>query len=230
MNRGMLYILFMPPHIIVDFEVGVTWIDLYDRTNKMSKSTSRALKVTRYALRFIALAVVVAYIFCVRSGNVVLLIMGAGMPSIIGMIFIAIAGKTILKVMCPDKKDVTNPNFKMAQAIRRAVKHGIVCKFMELITLFGCSASMRHPTLAGLYVVLTPAYFGTITVRFWGWLQYLIFGSRKHLKKFAEEASSAYFGFSTIGLNKTLTTASSALSTRSSAVSSRSSVAGDEKD
>jgi hypothetical protein len=60
----------------------------------------------------------------------------------------------------------------------------------------------------------------------WGWLHYLIYGSRKHLKKYASENASAYFGFSTIGLNKTMTTASSRMSSiASSRMSTRSSVA-----
>ena len=51
----------IPFSVIIDFEIGVTWIDLYDRTNKMSKSSSRALKVLKWFLRTAAFIMSMKY-------------------------------------------------------------------------------------------------------------------------------------------------------------------------
>ena len=219
------YVL-IPANVIIDFEIGVTWIDLYDRTNKMSKSTSRTLKILRYTLRLIAFTMSWGFLIWISFGGVLHLMVAALMPSVAGMIFIAIAGRLIIKTLCPDNKDVANPNWKVAAAIRRAVKHGVGAKFLEILALVGMGATSRHPQLGYCYGWFNALFFFAYVFRMWGWLHYLIHGSRKHLKRYANDNASAYFGFSTIGLNKTLTTASSrASSMASSVVSSRSSVA-----
>mmetsp|Transcript_7803 Transcript_7803/g.16922 ORF Transcript_7803/g.16922 Transcript_7803/m.16922 type:complete len:409 (+) Transcript_7803:110-1336(+) len=220
----------IPPNGIIDYEIGVTWIDLYDRTNKMSKSSSKSLKILRYFLRFIAFGQTIVFAILQGQSSLLATYISALAPSVTGGLFIAVGGKIILKTICPDKKDVSNPNFKVAQAIRRAVQQNIVCRFLEFVALMGWGITMRNAVLTPIYCSVTTMYYTAYMIRLWGWLQYLIFGSRKHLKKYANNASSAYFGFSTIGLNKTLTTASSMVSSRSSAISSRSSAAPDEKD
>ena len=53
----------IPVNVITDFEIGVTWIDLYDRTNKMSKSTSKAITALRWVLRLLALPCRSAFLF-----------------------------------------------------------------------------------------------------------------------------------------------------------------------
>ena len=81
----------------------------------------------------------------------------------------------------------------------------------------------KHPTLGYTYGFFNILYFWFYNIRMWGWLHYLIYGSRKHLKKYASENASAYFGFSTIGLNKASSQASSKVSSMRSSI--RSSVA-----
>ena len=205
----------MPPNVIVDFEIGVTWIDLYDRTNKMSKSTSRSLKILRVGLRTVAFLMTFGYMIWIGLGGLINMLVSALMPEIVGMIFIAIGGKLITKTLCPDKKDVANPNWKVAEAIRRAVKHAVGAKFLEIVSLVGMGVTGRHPQLGYMYGYFNAMFFFVYIFRLWGWLHYLIYGSRKHLKRYSAENASAYFGFSTIGLNKTLTTASSRMSTMS---------------
>ena len=127
----------------------------------------------------------------------------------------------ITKTLCPDKNDISNPNWKVASAIRRGVKHAIGSKILEVIGLLGMGLTGKHPVLGYTYGYFNLLYFWVFTLRMWGWLHYLIYGSRKHLKKYASQNASAYFGFSTIGLNQASTRLSSAVS---SAVSARSSV------
>ena len=218
----------IPFSVIIDFEIGVTWIDLYDRTNKMSKSSSRALKVLKWFLRTAAFIMSFGFLIWVSTGNLLSILYSALMPSVLGFVMIIIAGNLIIKTLCGDKKDVANPNWKVAESIRRAVKHGAGAKVMEVIGLLGMGSTARHPQLGYVYPWFNCLFYFAYTFRMWGWLHYLIHGSRKHLAKFSSDTASAYFGFSTIGLNKMTTTASSVVSSRSSAISSRSSVAPDK--
>jgi len=137
---------------------------------------------------------------------------------------VAIAGYLITKTLCPNKKDTANPNWKVASAISRGVKHTMGAKVLEIIALLGMGLTGKHPVLGYTYGFFNIIFFWFYGFRMWGWLHYIIYGSRKHLKKYASENASAYFGFSTIGLNKTSTRLSSAvssrMSTRSSVVSS----------
>jgi len=226
-SRTILFTYFlMPFNVIIDFEIGVTWIDLYDRTNKMSKSSSRFIKALRWILRLVAFIMSFGFILFVAFGGMMNLLVSALAPSVVGLFFVAIAGYLITKTLCPSKKDTANPNWKVAAAIRRGVKHTIGSKIIEVIALLGMGVSGKHPALGYTYGYFNILFFWFSTFRLWGWLHYLIYGNRKHLKKYSTENASAYFGFSTIGLNKTVTSYSSRMSSAaSSRMSTRSSVA-----
>jgi len=233
LNRGYLFTWFlMPANPIVDFEICVTWIDLYDRTNKMSKSTSRTIKGLRYFLRLMALIMTAGFMLYTisQTPSVFSFLVIALSPTIFGGAATQIGGYLIVKTLCPDKKDVANPNWKVAQAIRRSVLHSSGAKTCEFVALAGMIITSRHAQLGYTYPLFNSLYNFGYCMRIIGWIQYLIYGSRKHLKRFANENSSAYFGFSTIGLNKTLTTASSKISAASSVISTRSSAPPAEKD
>jgi hypothetical protein len=133
---------------------------------------------------------------------------------------VSIAGFLITKTLCPNKKDTANPNWKVAAAISRGVKHTIGAKILEIIALLGMGFTGKHPTLGYTYGYFNILYFWFTTFRMWGWLHYLIYGSRKHLKKYASENASAYFGFTTIGINAASTRISSVVSSRASTRSS----------
>lgn len=168
-------------NIIVDFEVGVTWIDLYDRTNRMSKSTSKVLKGLRWGLRSVALALTLTFFFMAKSGGILNLLISALGPSVVGMIFVTIGGRLIARTLCPDKKDVANPNWKIAEAIRRAVKHAAGTHFLQMIGLVGMAVTGRHPQLGYLYGLFCALYFFSHAVRMWAWLHYLIYGMSRRL-------------------------------------------------
>ena len=189
----------------------------------MSKNSSKALKVMRWSFRLIAVAVAIFCYFAARFGGIVGTLTTQMLSPIIGSITSVIGGYLITKTLCPNNKDVANPNWMIASSIRRAVRNGLICKFFEVFGLAGMYTTLRHPQLGYAYGWFCTFYFLTNPIRMWNWLQYLIYGSRKHLAKYSTAASSSYFGFSTIGLNKTMTSASSRMS---SAISSKSSVVG----
>jgi hypothetical protein len=187
----------------------------------MSKNSSKALKVARWSLRLIA---VVMFVFCycaARFGGINGLITSQMISPILGSITSVVGGYLITKTLCPNKKDVANPNWMIASSIRRAVRNGCICKFFEVFGLAGMYSTLRHPQIGYAYGWFCTFYFLMNPIRNWNWLQYLIYGSRKHLTKYSTATSNSYFGFSTIGLNKTLTSVSSRLG---SAISSKSSV------
>ena len=104
---------------------------------------------------------------------------------------------------------IPNPNWRVAEAIRRAVKHAVGAKFLEIIALCGQIMTIRNPQLGYVYPWFVFLYCFANAFRMWGWLNYLIHGSRKHLRR-------SLVGFSTIGLQKSIvSTASNFVSTRS---------------
>mmetsp|Transcript_23657 Transcript_23657/g.37090 ORF Transcript_23657/g.37090 Transcript_23657/m.37090 type:complete len:329 (+) Transcript_23657:79-1065(+) len=151
-NRRVLFVyVFMPFNVIIDFEIGVTWIDLYDRTNKMSKSSSYIIKSLRWILRIIAFILSFGFLLFVMTGGMMNLLVSALAPSVIGFFFVAIAGYLITKTLCPNKKDTANPNWKVASAISRGVKHTMGAKVLEIIALLGMGLTGKHPVLGYTY-------------------------------------------------------------------------------
>lgn len=83
-SRSILFVYFaLPFNVIVDFEVGVTWIDLYDRTNKMSKSSSRFIKALRWILRLVAFIFSFGFLLFVTFGGIMHLLFSALAPSVV---------------------------------------------------------------------------------------------------------------------------------------------------
>ena len=136
----------------------------------MSKSSSRALKVLRYALRTAAFIMSFGFVIWTSMGGILDLLISALMPSVMGIIFLSIAGYLITKTLCPDNKDVANPNWKVSAAIRRAVKHGVGAKFLEIIGLLGMAVTGRHPQLGYVYGYFNILFFSMCAFAMWGWL------------------------------------------------------------
>ena len=152
-NRLWLFTFIMQPiSQILDCEVAVTWIDLYDRTNKMSKSTSPKIKLLRYGLRILAIILSVGVcIWIVMSmfsaSGYIALFMGAMVAPAVGGVVVAVGGHLITKSLCPDRKDVANPNWKVAEAIRRGVKHCVGSHFCAMLLLFAANVSLFRSLL-----------------------------------------------------------------------------------
>ena len=89
------------------------------------------------------------------------------------------------------------------------MKRAVVAKFLEILALCGQFMTIRNPQLGYVYPWFVVLYCFANAFRMWGWLNYLIHGSRKHLQR-------SLVGFSTIGLQKSIvSTASNFVSTRS---------------
>ena len=175
----------------------------------MSKSTSWALILLKIFIRCVSFALSFGIVIWVGLGGILNLLQSALVPTCIGLGFISIAGFLIIKTLSPKKVDTSNPNWKVLASIKRAVQHGIGAKIVEIIGLTGMILTLRHPLVGHMYGYFNIYFFIACTFRQWAWIHYLIHGSRKHLKKYANKNASAYFGFTTIGLNKTFITSKS---------------------
>ena len=144
--RTVLYIWAgTPTNIFVDFEIAVTWIDLYDRTVKMSKTQSKNLRILRASLRTIGIAEVIGMFFIMASDGHLTLMIGAMIPPLSGLMIVPIGGYLIAKTLCPDKNDFTNKNWKVASSIRRITKNAIIAKVTEVVGLIGLGVTSRDP-------------------------------------------------------------------------------------
>lgn len=217
-RRGYILLGMNLCNIPSDLEVGCTWIDLVDRTQKMSKSTSRSLKILRWTIRIIGLAVTGWLLQGIVSGSIGNLLVSAVYPNVYSGVFIAIAGFAIVRTICPNLKDTANPNWKVAQSIVRTTKFSVLGKCLELLGLFGMMLTAKRPYISYGYGIFNSLYFWGYLFRGWAYLSYIIAGNRKHLKKYEGDTVSGFFGLSTIGLNKTVTRASSAFSSRASSM------------
>ena len=83
-SRKIIFSYLLAPFIqVADFEIGVTWIDLYDRTNKMSKSSSRKIKALKIFMRTIALFFGFGFLILVMMGGITSFIFAAIFPSVV---------------------------------------------------------------------------------------------------------------------------------------------------
>lgn len=178
----------------------------------MSKRASWALILLRIFIRCVSFVLSYGIVIWVGLGGILNLLQSALVPTCIGLGFISIAGALIIKTLSPKKVDTSNPNWKVLSSIKRAVQHGIGAKIVEIIGLTGMIFTLRHPLIGHMYAYFNILFFIACTFRQWAWIHYLIHGSRKHLKKYANKNASAYFGFTTIGLNKSFISKSTGFS------------------
>mmetsp|Transcript_15878 Transcript_15878/g.33319 ORF Transcript_15878/g.33319 Transcript_15878/m.33319 type:complete len:391 (-) Transcript_15878:95-1267(-) len=201
-RRNIFTVVTQPANVIVDYEIVATWVDLWERTSKMSKSSSRNVIALRYFLRFVAFMMAFGFGLIIRSSSMAVLLSLSMLPSISGIIFVSIGGYLINKTICPDKNDVENRNWPVAESIRRASL--IVCssKLCEIIGLLGMLVTRNHPQLGYSYGFFNVLFWFMYIMRMWGWLHYLIYSCRRNLKKYAKVDVSPYFGFALVGLNE----------------------------
>jgi len=217
-RRGYIFIGLNSCFLTADTEVGCTWIDLVDRTQKMSKSSSRSLKVLRWLVRFAGLGITGVTLYGLFSGSITNLLKAGMIPGICSGVFILIAGFLIIRTICPNMKDTSNPNWKVAKSIERTTKYAVLGKLLELVGALGMLNTAKHPLTSFAYAFFNPIYFWGYLFRMWAYISYIIAGNRKHLKKYESDRVSGFFGLSTIGLNKTITRASSAFNSRASSM------------
>jgi hypothetical protein len=223
-RRWMSFLLMMClSQAIVDMEIGVTWIDFVDRTHKMSKSSSKALKILLVTMRTIGLGMAGMNFYGITSGKIGSLLQLVAIQTSVTASVLGVAGFMIVRTICPNLSDTANPNWKVAKSIQRTATYGILGKVIQFVGLLGMLFTNKNPTLSYTYGWFNALCFWGLNFTLWAYMGYIIAGNRKHLKKYDTDSVSGYFGLSTIGLNKTITRASSAFA--SSAFSGRSSAA-----
>lgn len=208
-----------------------TWFDLYQKSTSMSKRSTLLIRVLRWVLRLFALTQALVFFMIYQGSFAVGSTVYATMNNVSLWCLItctALCGPLISRVLCKDMKDVTNPNWKAAAAIRTTGITYLVCLIMfwaavQLLIKTGLFAdqalTLNNTTIIGS--------FGVHLVNHWGWFHYLLFAHRRYLDTYEGSRVSNYFGFTTIGMKGS--TASSFVSgkstTASSTASSTSSVA-----
>jgi hypothetical protein len=92
-------------------------------------------------------------------------------------------------------KDVTNPNWKAAAAIRNVAKHAFLCRLflflgLELLWRQGLWA---HMAAINNQVALVAQHINN-TFMSWAWFQYILFASRRYLNEDDHVLLYKYFG------------------------------------
>lgn len=92
-RRKVLFVFgIAPAGIFADFEIGVMWIDFYDRTAHMCKRTSKKLKILRAFIRLLMVLITIGYFIGANSGGLAGMLLSAVFPTVAGLIFLSIAG------------------------------------------------------------------------------------------------------------------------------------------
>mmetsp|Transcript_19913 Transcript_19913/g.29836 ORF Transcript_19913/g.29836 Transcript_19913/m.29836 type:complete len:319 (-) Transcript_19913:188-1144(-) len=218
MNWDKNWIVFDRTYLITDFmessftpwmtfECSCTWFDLWQKSVTMSKKSNSIITVIRSFLRFYALAVALISVM----GTITII---PGLTFIFlspyintlnqGMIIFTcgILSPLIARVLCKNMKEVTNPNWKAASAIRNSGLTGVLVPFFFNIQFrfllwsglwTNQAIQLNHTSifsLVGLHMTLM-----------FVWFQYLQFAHRRYLTDSHTSRISEYFGLTTIGLN-----------------------------
>ena len=186
------------------YEIITTWFDLYQKSVKMTKRSSIAVIAARILFRLLALfsfvfSVLVASGYIKREVKDSMIAYGMG-PII--LVTCWVIGPLLIRLLCKDMRDVTNPNWKAASAIRRIAYFE---PLTHMATIAGVTVSNRtlpFTHMAGIHAmaVLMPMMAFWIT-SLGEWLSYLIFAHRRYLKGNDTSIISQYFGFTTLGVN-----------------------------
>ena len=213
-------------HPWLTMECVCTWFDLYEKSVSMSKRSSKLIFALRVLLRLFALTQATMFLLVrtsiVGGSNTLLFIEWINNIALWSLLICnGICGPLISRVLCKNMKDVTNPNWKAAQAIRHTSLTYLIClavfwltlQFLLKTGLFADMAlSMNNPTVL--------AMFAASLVNDWGWFHYLLYAHRRYLENYDTGRISHYFGFSTIGLDGSRISSISGKSTTASSAAS----------
>jgi len=212
-------------------EIICTWFDLFQKSVKLSKRSSTTVNILRYFCKLCALGALVLGVWMgMRTSHYQDLVQLSNniLPVILTVACVG-AAPLIIRVLCKDMRNVTHPNWKAASAIRRSAFNE---PFSQAALFFGVKAYSNTSFWAyqaGIVgnVVITTIWFYNITAC-GEWFSYLIFAHRRYLNTTDTERISQFFGFTTLGLNGSIT---SEIASRISSVSSaKSSVVDDAED
>lgn len=209
-ERKFAYILFYLGANIYKFEIMVAWLDLVQKTKTLSKRSSTSITVCRFFLRLVNILTALAGTMTFYGNKYDFYLWLNGSISPIIMITTALSGISIQRVLCKNMNDVTNPNWKAAAAIRRVYLCSVVGEYAIGQIRIYFIKTLFNPLTGSIawYLGAYRDYCKAEMVRVW--FNYLLYGNRRYLKDYDVNAVSAYFGFTTIGLNSTIGRSSSA--------------------
>jgi len=213
------------------YELTVSWFDLVQRTVKMSRTSARWMTGIKWFMRVFNIVWngVVANVIKFPENQYANYLMGQlAFHTIINLI----PGIVLARMLCKNSKDVTNPNWKASQVIRRTYTINVQSQILALASFYFQGKGYYPRYFQNSYWW----WFGFLTLciacvmQSWGWLHYILFGSRKLLASGDSDRISQYFGFTTIGLNSTLVSGISTLGSSLSSVMSMASTVENEKE
>ena len=113
-----------------------------------------------------------------------------------------VIGPLLTRLLCKDMRDVTNPNWKAASAIRRIAYFEPLTHMATIMGVAVTNKTLLYTHMAGIHTLaaLMPM------MAFWltsigEWFSYLIFTQRRFLKNNDTLNISRYFGFTSLGVN-----------------------------
>mmetsp|Transcript_62 Transcript_62/g.184 ORF Transcript_62/g.184 Transcript_62/m.184 type:complete len:430 (+) Transcript_62:678-1967(+) len=208
------------------YELTISWFDLVQRTVKMSRTSARWMTAIKWFMRVFNVVWngVLANVLQFPEDKYLKYLMGSlAFHTVINLV----PGLILSRMLCKNSKDVTNPNWKASQVIRRTYTINFQSQCLGLLSFY-FQGKAYFPLFfqTGYWW-----WFSWLTLclacmmQAWGWLHYILFGSRKLLASGESDRISQYFGFTTIGLNSTLVSGISRVSSVASSVASMASTA-----
>ena len=210
------------------YELTISWFDLVQRTIKMSRTSAKSMTYIKIFMR------VFNIVWNMVLVNVIKIPQDTRFKYLQGMLGFhtaiqVIPGIILARMLCKDKKDVTNPNYKAAQIIRRTI---IIVVQSLVLYILGLQTLIKS-VYPGYFNRAGNQYYGAVILGYsgifmgWAWMHYTLFGCRKLLNSYSSDSDkvSQYFGFTTIGLNSTLVSRASAMVSSVASMASTASVA-----
>ena len=218
-------------------EIICTWFDLFQKSTNLSKRSSVLVKFLRTFIKIWGIVVgtlnaVAALDLLPRQAGDYHLILSS--INLIQLPFFIIANAIIapllIRILCKDMRNVTHPNWKSAAAIRRVAVSEVAMMAINFPLMYAfveyASSWAHQGNIIGnaLYI---PHESWVISAN-GEWFCYMLYVHRKRMNANDTARISRYFGFSTLGLNGSIS--SEMISKISSMTSSISSSVEEEED
>mmetsp|Transcript_2632 Transcript_2632/g.3716 ORF Transcript_2632/g.3716 Transcript_2632/m.3716 type:complete len:417 (-) Transcript_2632:42-1292(-) len=209
------------------YEAVVTWFDVFQKSVTMSKRSSKLITALKIILRLWSLIQGAAYVlirFIDGTNFAANLSLVTNSTNLVCTISVALSAFLITRVLCKNRKDVSNPNWKAAEAIRVSAMYqlahaGLWALQIEFYVRYGINI-MDLPTTGNSAFI---GFYITLPMISQSWMRYFLFSHRRYLGSQDLNRVTNYFGFSTVGLKGgSLASAIGIGSSTSSAVSSTS--------
>ena len=196
------YSLYSAGYNLMQIECCCTWFDLYQKASSMSRKSSKFLIGLRTILRLYAVGQGLVYIYIAYIGREytdkipILTETNMWVMTICSIAFAPL----IARVLCKDRKDVSNPNWKSAEAIRQTSWEWMLAQGLHSLSL-KLFLEYQIWVDAPLYwgqTIFELWYFAT-AVKNYVWFKYMLFAFRRYLEDYDSVGMSSYIGLSTFG-------------------------------